>query len=201
MRAPKVLLFDLGGVLVDGAGLRELPGLLAQPMPPEELRRKWVGSAAVQQFETGRCSREDFAEAFIAEWGLTLEREAFLAQFAAWVGPPFPQTAELLAHLGDRHVLACLSNTNVVHWEKLQQMQGLRPVLDRAFVSHELGRMKPSAEVYAHVAARLGCEPADLVFFDDGPENVDGARRAGLSAHQTVGPEHLRTVLTGLDLL
>ena len=31
MAIPKVLLFDLGGVLVDGAGLRELPGMLARP--------------------------------------------------------------------------------------------------------------------------------------------------------------------------
>lgn len=201
MAAPKVLLFDLGGVLVDASGLRELPRLLKHSLPAEDLRRKWVASAAVGRFETGRCSSHAFADAFIAEWGLTLERDAFLAQFRTWVGAPFAETAALLAHLSSRHMLACLSNTNAVHWEELQQMGGLRRVLERPFVSHELGLMKPSAEVFAHVAAELGRQPAEIAFFDDGPENIDGATKAGLSAHQTVGPQHLREVLGRLDLL
>ncbi len=32
MAIPEVLLFDLGGVLVESAGLQELPRLLAAPM-------------------------------------------------------------------------------------------------------------------------------------------------------------------------
>ena len=74
-------------------------------------------------------------------------------------------------------------------------------MLERPFVSHELGLMKPSPEVYARVARVLGCEPGEIAFFDDGPENVDGAAKAGLSAHQTVGPVALRNVLLGLGLL
>ena len=201
MGTPKVLLFDLGGVLVDATGLRELPRLLSQPMLPEDLRRKWVASPSVAQFETGQCSGHEFADTFIEEWGLAVERDAFLTQFRAWVGAPYPQTDELLSGLRSRYALACLSNTNAVHWEKLQQMDGLRPVLERPFVSHELGLMKPAAEVYAHVARELECEPGEIAFFDDGMENVDGATRAGLSAHQTVGPDQLRKVLKGLGLL
>ena len=201
MAIPKVLLFDLGGVLVDGAGLRELPRMLARPMAPEDLRRKWVTSPAVKLFETGRCSSREFAAAFIDEWGLALEHDEFLTKFTAWVGAPYPETAELLSILGRRYALACLSNTNAAHWEKLRRMDGLRPVLERPFVSHELGLMKPSPEVYAQVARVLGCEPDEIAFFDDGPENVDGAAKAGLSAHQTVGPVALRNVLLGLGLL
>jgi HAD superfamily hydrolase (TIGR01509 family) len=201
MAVPKVLLFDLGGVLVDATGLRELPRLLSQPMLPEDLRRKWVASPSVARFETGRCSGHEFADTFIEEWGLAIERDALLTQFRAWVGAPYPQTAELLSLLRGRYTLACLSNTNAVHWEKLQQMDGLRLVLERHFVSHELGLMKPAAEMYAHVVRVLGCEPGEIAFFDDGIENVDGATRAGLSAHQTVGPNHLRNVLKDLRLL
>lgn len=53
MATPKVLLFDLGGVLVDSSGLRELPALLPAPMRPEDLRRKWVSSAAVEAIRDG----------------------------------------------------------------------------------------------------------------------------------------------------
>ena len=80
-------------------------------------------------------------------------------------------------------------------------MDGLKPVLERPFLSHELGSMKPSPEVFAQVARELGCAPGEIAFFDDGPENVDGAAMAGLSAHQTVGPAALRNVLRELGLL
>ena len=138
MASPKVLLFDLGGVLVDACGLRELPQLLAQPMPPADLRHKWVSSPAVERFETGRCSTDEFAATFTEEWGLRLQRVDFIARFQSWVGAPYPGTAELLSALRSRYTLACLSNTNAAHWEKLRQMDGLRLVLERPFVSHQL---------------------------------------------------------------
>ena len=201
MAVPKVLLFDLGGVLVDGAGLRELPRMLARPMAPADLRRKWVSSPAVARFETGRCSSREFATAFIEEWGLVIGQDEFLARFTAWVGAPYPETAELLSGLGRGHALACLSNTNAVHWESLRRMDGLGPVLERPFLSHRLGLMKPAREVFVEVARQLGCEPGEIAFFDDGPENVDGAAKAGLSAHLTEGPVALRRVLGDLGLL
>jgi glucose-1-phosphatase len=201
MAIPKVLLFDLGGVLVVSGGLQALPRLLPAPMPPEDLRRKWVTSPAVGLFEHGRCSEHEFAARFIEEWGLALDSSTFLEEFASWVTVPYAETAELLATLRSRHKLACLSNTNATHWKKLLAMDGLAPVLERPFLSHQLGLMKPSPEVFAHVARELGCEPGEIAFFDDGKENVDGAAKAGLSAHQTVGPAALRSKLQELGLL
>jgi putative hydrolase of the HAD superfamily len=198
---PKVLLFDLGGVLVDFAGLRQLPAMLARPMPAALVRQKWVVSPAVRQFESGRCTDLEFARMFIEEWSLDLTAERFVAHFRNWVAAPFPETAALLGALEGRHALACLSNTNALHWQAVKQMPALRPVLERPFLSFELGVMKPDPAIYAHVVRGLGCEPAEVAFFDDGPENVEGARAAGLSAHLAQGPVHLRQVLTQLGLL
>jgi HAD superfamily hydrolase (TIGR01509 family) len=201
MATPRVLLFDLGGVLVDVANLRELPALLPEPMQPEALRRKWVSSPAIGRFECGQCSKEAFATEFSREWGLALAPGDFLERFASWVVAPYPGTGQLLAELDGRFTLACLSNTNAVHWEKVLGMQDLRPVLERPFLSYAMGAMKPSPAVYARVVRELECAPGEIAFFDDGPENVDGAARAGLSAHLTVGPDRLRQVLAGLGLL
>jgi glucose-1-phosphatase len=201
MAIPKVLLFDLGGVLVDWAGPRELPKLLAAPMHPEDLRFKWATSEAVRLFETGRCSEHEFAAAFLGEWDLRVGCDRFLEAFSTWVVGPYADTRELLASLRGQYKLACLSNTNATHWTRMLQMDALEPVHERSFLSFELGLMKPSLELYAHVARELGCEPGDIAFFDDGPANVDGAAKAGLSAHNTVGPAELRSALRGLGLL
>jgi len=196
-----VLLFDLGGVLVGSAGLSQLPRLLPQPLPAADLRAKWLASPAVLRFETGGCRPDEFAAAFVAEWGLALDPGAFLVQFRAWVTEPYPGIPQLLSALRSRYMLACLSNTNAVHWEKVQGMEGLVQALDRCFVSHELGVMKPSPAIYAHIVRELGCAAGEIAFFDDGPENIDAAAKAGMSAHLTVGPDHLRDALRQLGAL
>jgi HAD superfamily hydrolase (TIGR01509 family) len=201
MRAPKVLLFDLGGVLVETGGPGELLSLLGGSVALEDMRHRWLNSQTVAQFETGRCTTEEFTSRFIAEWALRLEPDEFLARFRAWARAPYPGIPDLLAGLRVRHVLACLSNTNAVHWEKILGMEGLQPVLERPFASHQLGLMKPTAEVYAHVVRELGCRPDEIAFFDDGPENVNAAAEAGLSAHLTAGPAQLRAALVDLGVL
>lgn len=44
------------------------------------------------------------------------------------------------------------------------------------------GILKPDPRAYAMAAAGLGLAPADCVFVDDQPRNVEGARRAGMTA-------------------
>src|SRR5262245_25428810 len=207
MIAPKVLLFDLGGVLVETGSLGELLRQLGgseepgESMEPGELRHRWINSPSVGRFETGSCTGDEFATSFMEEWGLRLDPDQFLARFQAWVRAPYPGIPELLAGLRGRHSLTCLSNTNAVHWRKVLQMNGLRPVLERPFASHLLGLMKPDPEVFAHVVRELGCHPGEIAFFDVGPENVAGASEFGLSAHLTVGADQLRAALTRLGIL
>jgi len=55
---------------------------------------------------------------------------------------------------------------------------------DEVFNTAELGIAKPDPEVFRLVCTRLGTDPAATCFVDDLPENVAGARSAGLSAHQ-----------------
>ena len=60
-----VILFDLGGVLVELAGVDQMiawsPGISTH----DELWRRWLGSSAVRRFETGAIGRDDFATAVI----------------------------------------------------------------------------------------------------------------------------------------
>jgi HAD superfamily hydrolase (TIGR01509 family) len=48
--------------------------------------------------------------------------------------------------------------------------------------SHEEGVEKPDPKAYAIVCERLGVAPAQALFLDDVPANVEGARRSGLTA-------------------
>ena len=49
--------------------------------------------------------------------------------------------------------------------------------------SCEHGVIKPDRAIYQLCLDALGCAPPRVLFFDDRPRNVEGARRAGMEAH------------------
>ena len=63
----EVILFDLGGVLVEFTGIEPLVELSQRTLTAEEARRFWLQSFWITQFETGRCSSQDFASGVIRE--------------------------------------------------------------------------------------------------------------------------------------
>lgn len=54
---------------------------------------------------------------------------------------------------------------------------------DESFFSYELGLHKPDERIYRAAIARLHVDPDECFFLDDRPENVAGARAAGMNAH------------------
>jgi putative hydrolase of the HAD superfamily len=177
--AAKVVMFDLGGVLVENTGAAGLAAMLPAPMEQDELWRRWLCSPTVRAFERGLIAPEEFAAAFIDEWQLALEPAAFLEAFAGWPRGLYDGAEELLGKLRGRHRLACLSNTNTLHWRRLTS---LRAMLDACFVSHETGFAKPHREAFEHALGRLGVAARDVYFLDDLLPNVDVARAIGINA-------------------
>jgi putative hydrolase of the HAD superfamily len=81
--------------------------------------------------------------------------------------------------------LYLFSNTNPMHracWTA-RYRELLKP-FSALFCSCELGVRKPGAEAFRRVCSLIGVPPARIAFFDDLPENVEGAREAGLIGFQ-----------------
>ena len=78
-------------------------------------------------------------------------------------------------------------------------MLPLDELFDVVVDSSDVGMRKPSPAIYEHALALLGdVEPARAVFLDDAPGNVEGARRAGLTAILVSDPA---TAIAELDKL
>jgi len=201
-QAYQVILFDLGGVLVDVEGVAAFQRMLGRPLSQEEVWQRWLtASSWVSTFESGRCTPEAFAAGIVAEWGLTVTAEAFLDDFRSWPKRLFPGVREMLALLAPHCTLACLSNTNSVHWPHVRDTLGLSDLLHRYYLSHEIGHLKPTRAAFEHVLADLGCAPHCVVFLDDNQLNVDAAQAVGIQAYRTVGIAEVQTALQSLGLL
>jgi putative hydrolase of the HAD superfamily len=161
-------------------------------MHPSSLREKWLSSPAVRKFELGRSSPEEFAQTLIAEWRLTCEFQTFLAEFALWPKGFFPGVTDVLAKLRQRYKVACLSNSNALHWT---QMTNALDHFHISLSSHVLGVIKPDADCFHRALQECGVSAADVAFFDDSLANVDSARGLGIQAFHVDGFDQVQKAL------
>jgi putative hydrolase of the HAD superfamily len=195
------ILFDLGGVLIELAGVEQMLAWSPGVADTRELWRRWLHSPAVRRFETGGGSRHDFAAEIIAEFALPVTAAVFLDSFTHWPRALFPGATALLADLKPHYRLASVSNTNEIHWQRFRDEWSLDGHFHHNFPSHRVGRLKPDADYFQHVLDELGTHAANVLFVDDNAINVDAAAKLGIVARQVAGPESVRAALLEIGAL
>ena len=197
----QVLLFDVGGVLVELSGVETMLEWLGRRVTADELWRMWLQSVPVRQFETGRIDAAEFAEGVISEFGLPIEPQRFLKAFIAWPTGLYPGTLEMLARIPRSYRRAILSNTNSLHWPRVLGEMRLGAAFEHHFVPHVTGRIKPDSDAFEHVVESLGCVPAQVLFLDDNSLNIESAQRFGMHAIRVRGAVETHGVLTELGII
>jgi epoxide hydrolase-like predicted phosphatase len=191
----KLLLFDLGGVLVDWAGPSELGQYLRTPSTPAEILKRWVDCPHTGEFERGALASQEWAERFVRDWGVTLEPEEFLKVFRMMTRRVLPGARELLDALRPRFRVAALSNSNQLHWERNTNELKVLELFEFAIASHEVRLCKPDPAIYKLAIERSGVPADAIMFFDDLPVNVEAACALGMHGRQVKGVEGIRTSL------
>ena len=197
----RVLLFDVGGVLVQLAGIDVMRAWLGNGISAEELWCLWLRSEAVRRFETGRADAVEFSNEVTREFGLSIEPERFLEAFDGWPLGLYPGTTDLLAQIPPSYRRALLSNTNALHWPRIHGDMALGALFDAHFVSHLTGFIKPDRDAFEHVVETLDCRPAEVLFLDDNRLNVEAAAEIGMRAVRVQGPTEAHRALFELGII
>jgi len=195
------IVFDLGGVLIELGGVARMLELLDHRVTVEELWSRWLSSPSVQEFESGRMDADQFALALLAEFELAISAAQFIAEFTTWPKGLYPGTIELLQGLAPQYTLACLTNTNSLHWPRICGELGLEPHFAHHFASHLIGLMKPDRAIFEYTIAQIGYARERILFLDDNALNVESARSVGISAYRVDGLAGVIEQLTALKIL
>ena len=86
----KVILFDLGGVLIELTGAPRMIELTGNKYTIPEMWRKWIKSPIVRAFESGKIKPELFAEQVIKEFEIDIPPAQYLQEFMYWPKGKYP---------------------------------------------------------------------------------------------------------------
>jgi putative hydrolase of the HAD superfamily len=183
--AIKLVLFDMDNVLCDYDRGRRVACLaeLAGSTPAAVHAAIW-DSGFEALGDSGALDAADYLRGFGERLGyaLTLDewveaRRRAMRADRAMIGIARGLSASV-------EVAVLTNNTTLVaeHIERL--LPELRPVFGaKIFASAQFGTAKPDPHCYRLCLSELGADPATVLFVDDLPTNVAGAREAGLFAH------------------
>ena len=201
-----LVVFDIGGVLIR---LRhtwdDILAFLEEPPLDREKPWRQADYSPLSAYQDGSMPEEAYVAQVAQDLRLAPERAR--EAHAAMLGTEYPGTEELIADLIDAGVrTACLSNTNALHWESLND-PSLYPgigSLSKRFASFEIRVNKPLPEAFRAVEAAFpGVERR--ILFDDLPDNVEGAKAAGWEAHRIDPdgdpPAQMRAILIASGIL
>ena len=192
--AIKVVLFDLGGVIIR-LGDHIFPSSWLQGDAVFSLS-EWLQSDTSKAFETGLIDANEFARALKSGLSLPQSVDEIIEEFAAWPRGLFPGADDLLLSLRQSYNLAALSNINELHVPRMLKEFRLDEYFDNLFFSNELHLSKPDPDFYLKALELLAVAPNEVVFFDDVEKNVSAARDLGINAHQVLGHSSVLSILS-----
>ena len=180
----KVILFDLGRVLVDFDHLRAA-GRIAQfcGKSPQEIYDLFFDSVVTIDFEAGRISPENFYLQVKAMLDLNLSYASFepIWNDIFFLSAKNRAVFGLVNSLRPHYQTAMLSNINLLHYEYLKKNFPVFEAFDRVFLSFQLGLIKPDKQIYNLVSRQLAVAPEEIFYTDDRPELVESAKSLGFA--------------------
>ena len=193
-----LVLFDLGGVLID--------------WEPRRLYRKiFADEAAMEQFLATVCTPAwnlelDRGRPFAAAVAELVERhpqqrepiEAYHQRWIEMIGGPIDPTVILLERLksGGRQLRA-LTNWSAETFPLVRHdpVYAFLDHFETIYVSGDLRMIKPNDDIFHHVLDDLGTGPERILFIDDSAKNIATADRLGFATHHFSEPADLEADL------
>ena len=184
------VILDLGGV-VFGISVDRIIKSWAESSGchPKDIAPKFKVDEYYKLFEIRKISPEEYRSHVCNVLEINISDEDFDKGWNSIYLDLLPGIEQLLLQLKDKTRLLVLTNTNEIHAKEWRvRYADILKHFDRVFASHEIGVRKPSPESFHAILDYLGTTPDRVVFFDDTPDNVEGALSVGISSFVVNSP-------------
>ena len=202
MTRPTTVVFDLGGVLIDWDPRHLYRQLFDDPDEMEAFLAEVTTAEWNAHQDAGRPWAEAI-EILVAEHPERRELiEAFHRRWPEMLAGEIPGTVDVLTALRATGIrLVALTNWSAETFPVARERFDFLAWFEGIVVSGEVGVNKPDPRIFEHLLERFGIEPAEALFIDDSPANIDTATALGFRAIRFTDAAALRRELIRLELL
>lgn len=193
----KVLVFDLGGVLIDLHVERSFMALVSMGVDASILtERACLLNEMMMKYDRGDISTAEMFGYMASQLPSAVRDElgdgldARLHEvWEMMLGEYAPYKFECLRRLRSRgYRVVMLSNINDGHWGEVERRfeatmgEPLANFFDALYLSYRMHKRKPEPEIFQELLTKENVAAADCLFFDDSAENCEVARSLGIDA-------------------
>jgi putative hydrolase of the HAD superfamily len=196
--AVKAVIFDYGGVISNPPNRSGWGDLAAAArLPVERLIDAYLRSR--EPYDLGLVRGDGYWQMFgdaCGERYTAAERQRLIElDMRMWetIDQAIVAMARQLQRAG--FVTGILSNMHADLLDRIRQNPPWLSAFDVSVFSCDLGLVKPDARIYRSLLDRLQLAPADVLFIDDAPGNIEAARAAGLHGIMFTSSDQLRADL------
>lgn len=190
----KVILFDLGNVLIDfdhkiaASRISKFTNLT-----PEEIYNLFFDSELTGDFEEGKINPLDFYNKIKEKLNLDLDYDGFVPIWNEifFLSEKNRTVKYIINLLKNEYKLAVLSNINALHYDYIKNNFPVFENFTNVLTSFEMKSRKPDPEIYKKALETLGVSGGQVFYTDDRPELVERARELGINAFVFTGIEKL----------
>jgi len=177
----RALIFDCDGTLADTAPVHFLALEGAFADIGHAISRDWY-------FQRLGLSRNDLFAAYREAHGVTFDEDALAARCHRLFHENLHAVQEIAfvaaiarENAGRRPMSVASGGQRPIVEATLEAIR-LRPLFDHVVTVEEVARGKPSPELFLLAAERMAVDPAECLVFEDSPEGMEAAARAGMRA-------------------
>jgi glucose-1-phosphatase len=200
MQPIKNIIFDLGGIFLDlNYQLTEQAFINLGITNFSSLFTQHHANPLFEQLETGTITPEQFYQAFRLQTQTQLSNTQIQYAWNALLLGFKKEKINWLQQIKSKYHIYLFSNTNAIHYDAFMEIFArdignhihFNELFIKAYYSQNMGLRKPYPESFLYIINQQQLNPAETLFIDDTPKNIEGAKAVGLQtillpAHQSV---------------
>ena len=194
----KVIVFDLGGVVVHGSYLEFINHYCKECLTSAGMEKIL---ALERDVNLGNLSESEFYRALRNVFGIHLTPKE-MHKIIVKKSRKDKRLLKLIKRLGKKRVAMFTNSIGDMALEVMRvQKIPFRKLFRRVFLSTRMHKVKPDIRAYREILGQLKVKPQEAVMVDDREVNIAGAKKIGMNAILYKNSSQFRRNLKKFDIL
>ena len=183
MSSIKAICFDLDGVYFTPQGKQSFHRALSEEFGADSKKVDEImyRSDVMRDLVTGRIEPHEFWEYLRNETNITADDDVLQARWVRDYSVDENVQKAVRSAKRQGYVTCVCTNNNSARLPILKSEFKLSEEFNVIVSSHEVGFTKPSKEIFQFLLEKIVVQPNELVYSDDNPERLRGAKELGIT--------------------